>query len=82
MKPERELDDGADLEPFGCPTCLRGRADDAPPAEDHVPALKRALRDVLDASLNTGAMETIPRALWLALRRADDVLADIDGIPF
>lgn len=71
------------LQPAACPACLRNLRDLAPaPREDHTAALRIALKDVLDASLETDAMETVPRKLWLALGRAGDVLADVDHLPF
>jgi len=69
-------------EPMACPFCLADRSDIPPQKEDHAPVLRAALKDVIAASLETAAMETVPRKLWLALRRAEDVLADVDGIPF
>lgn len=69
-------------EPLGCPVCLASRADFPTPKEDHQAALLAALRDVLDASTQLKAPEVIPRALWLALKRADDVVADVLGVPF
>lgn len=69
-------------EPLGCPVCLSSRADFPTPQEDHSAALLAALRDVLDASTELAAPEVIPHKLWLALKRADDVVADVTGSPF
>ena len=69
-------------EPYGCPFCLSSRADLDLAKEDHAPALLAALVDVLNASTELMASEHIPRALWLALKRADDVRADVQSLPF
>jgi hypothetical protein len=75
-------DDAHPAEPLGCPTCLASRADLPPQKEDHSAALLAALQDVLDASTELAATESVPRKLWLALKRADDVRADVLGLPF
>lgn len=62
-----------------CPTCLH---DYQPPQEDHAPALLAALRDVIAASTDLAAHESVPRALWAALQRADEVVADVMDLPF
>lgn len=72
-------------EPVGCAVCLTTHREllaAYPAQENHVPALLAALRDVVLARHVLRAEESVPRELWRALNRAEDVLQDVDPCPF